>query len=249
MTMNEKDYNWIEAFLNGELNAEDTKRFRERISREPEFREAYELRKSMNIYLKGKKGKEALQLELARIAESDADITEDPEIKKSKVVPLRKRLLQYAAAVAALLIIVWIFYMIITPKNLYQQYADIPQMKLTQMGQESTLTQAEQAYNSKDYSLAYEKLKAHLNSTPDDINAYYYLGLSALESDRFSEALDIFKSVDSGTSAYQVNAKWWMAMTYLKMDDLDKCRSTLEQIPESSDFYDNAQELLGKLKK
>lgn len=243
--MNEKDYNLIEDFLTGELDAEAIKAFRERLSNDPQFKEVYEVRKSMDIFLKGKKGKEALKQQLSALNKKHAD--EGTTLKKSRTIPLSRRAwLMTAAAVALLIIIVGII-KLLPPQSLYEQYADIPEMRLTQMGAGSTLDQAETAFNKENYSEAYEFLKLHLEESPENVHAQYYLGLAAIESGQFSEAIEVFSNLDEGTSSYQSLAKWWLAMTYLKMEDHEKCINVLSQIPESSEYYKDSQALIQQL--
>ncbi len=243
--MNEKDYNLIEDFLNGDLDTEATKGFRERLRNDPQLNEAYEVRKSMDIFLKGKKGKEALKHQLSELNKKHA--AQGTTLKKSRTIPLRRRAWLMAAAAVALLIIYIGINKFITPESLYDQYAEVPEMKLTQMGAGSTLDQAEKAFNDGKYPEAFELLNNHLEESPENVHAQYYLGLAAIESGNYAEAIEVFSNLDAGTSSYQSIANWWLAMTYLKKEDFTQCEEALKQIPEGTPFHSQASKLLKKL--
>ncbi len=245
--MNADDYKWIDSYLEGSLDEGEMAAFQKRLAEDPAFLEAYEVRKSMDIFLKGQTGRKSLKKDLEALSEQYFDKKQD-SAPKDKIVAMRPRWWRYAAAAAAVLMLVFAINYFLPEKSLYHQYADVGTMSLVQKGPETEIGKAETAFNSKNYSAATDHLEIYLAQTPEDTQARYYLGLAALESNQFQKALEVFNEIDSGVSAYQPVAKWWIAMTYLKMEDLPQCRTILRQMPEGNTFYERAQELLNDLK-
>lgn len=244
--MNQDDYKWIDSYFDGTLDEGEKAAFQKRLEEDAAFREAYNLRKSMDIFLKGQSGKAALKKDLESLNTQFFNEEQD-QVKKSKVVNLRPRMWRFVAAAAAILLLIFAINYFLPRQNLYQQYADVGKMTLVQKGPETALGKAEIAYNSKDFETAAQELQLHLSQNPEDIQAKYFLGLAAIESDQFDRAMEIFTELDAGNSAYKPFAKWWMAMVHLKSGNLEKCREVLQQIPSSNSFYPKAIELLQQL--
>ena len=243
------DYKWIDEYLNGGLSDEERTNFEVRLRNDPVFKEAYEVKKSMDIFLKTRKEKTSLIKDIDSLGEKYFRESENDK-PKGKVAKMMPRWVRYASAAAAVLILVIAIRNSLPPKSLYDQYADIGKMALEQKGPETFIGKAEASFNAQDYISSYDFLIQHLNNEPEDIQAYYYLGLSALESGNYEEALRVFEKLNQGTTAFQKYGKWWQAMTYLKMKNFNQCRKALEEIPESNDtFFEKAQELLVKINK
>ena len=52
-----------------------------------------------------------------------------------------------------------------------------------------------------------------------------------------------------GNSAYKNTATWYLALSKLKQEDYDSCKSILLQIPNDYEDYDQVKILLDELKK
>jgi hypothetical protein len=57
----------------------------------------------------------------------------------------------------------------------------------------------------------------------------------------------LLNEIQHGTSIYKNKAIWYSALSELKQKNLEECKSLLRQIPEDSEDYDKAQELLKEL--
>ena len=120
-------------------------------------------------------------------------------------------------------------------------------MDLTQKSATFSFEDIQTAFNAKDYASAYGALAEYVESAPEDVTAYFYLGICALELNKTGEALEIFKIIDEGSSAYQSNGKQFQALTYLKAKDYANCRKVINQISESNAWFGKAQELLEEI--
>ena len=131
---------------------------------------------------------------------------------------------------------------------MYEQYAIHPAAAFTRMsGGAGELSRAEQAFNNKDYATAALQLEAFLEGEPDDTEARYFLGISYLETGQYDKADRLFRQLLEGNSAYTYEGAWYLALSFLRQGNTTATREYLERIPEGSDRYGKAQELLGKL--
>ena len=118
----------------------------------------------------------------------------------------------------------------------------------TQMSSSAdNLSQAEHAFNTGDYAAAATALESYLQNKPDNAEARYFLGICYLETSQYGRAESIFRELSDGDSAYKNEGLWYLALATLRQDDRDRARKYLLQIPEGSDRYGQARELLGKM--
>ena len=247
--MKPEDYNLIEQYLDGQLSEEARTVFEARLASEKDLAEALTLRREMNRHLMRRDRRIELKQTLAELADEHFEevATSHPE---AKIVPMRgRRWLAYAASIAILAIIAFSLYYSLRP-GLYNQYAQHPPLALTQLSsQAETLgPQAEQAFNQKDYEQAFRLLEQYLEAKEqEDPLAHLYLGISALETERYEEAIQTFSILSTQTGQWQDYGQWYLALTYLKMGDKTACRAELSEISEASEWFGKAQELLEKL--
>ncbi|MBT1697308.1 tetratricopeptide repeat protein [Fulvivirgaceae bacterium PWU4] len=242
--MDEDIYILIDRYLAGELSAEETQDFEGRISTDTAFAEKVLLYRSVTENLRSKfSGEEEearLRARLAAIAQ--AELREE---KQAKVVSLRWY--HWAAAASILLIAVVWFYTGKSALPEYTEYASHGPLALAERGTDSLLQQAEEAFNTKQYTQAIRYLNQLLETDPDNRELQLYKGVALLETDRISEAEAIFSAIRNSDTAYKHKATWYLALSALKQKDYDKCRALLEQIPKESEDYAKAREILRRL--
>ena len=108
------------------------------------------------------------------------------------------------------------------------------------------LKAAQEAFNNKKYEEAvtlFEKILVEYKRP--EIEFYY--GISLLEIDKTNEAEIIFKSLKNGKSVYNQKAIWYLALSKLKLNDFEACKSYLNEISKESEDFEKAQELLKDL--
>ena len=165
--------------------------------------------------------------------------------KKSKVITLFNYKKLMVAASIAILISFFIF------KNgnpVYSDFANHTNLEFTVRGDNNqTITNAETAFNAKNYKTAFAQLTVLEAQFPNDIEIQLYKGICLLEMDKFSQAETIFETISRGNSAFLTKATWYKALSYLKQEQFEACKNTLKTIPESAEEYTQAKKLLRKL--
>lgn len=250
--MKKDNYKLIEKYLNDELSEEEVKNFKTRLNEDIAFSEEYTLQKSMDIFLEKNRNQPSLESKLESIGKDF--FTEEKNEKEDKVVPINRNKNQNrwligliaTAAIAAILVMFNPF----QEQDLYNQYASHQPISLTEKSTNGIAgTNAEQAFNQKNYELAYENITTYLLKNPDDQKAKLALGISGLETGRTDEAISIFEKINTGNSAIKYYGTWYLALSYLKQKDFVNSRTFLNQIPESDKMlYSKAQNLLEDLK-
>jgi len=103
-----------------------------------------------------------------------------------------------------------------------------------------------EAYTRKDYNAAYISLK-EIENLSDELK--FYLGISALGSERPSEAILTFKQLSrTSSNEYYQQTKWYLGLAYWKMGDLKRAIALWESIPASEFKYEESRELIEKLR-
>ena len=246
--MENDNYTLIEKYLLGELSEEDRLSFQQRLKEDKAFKEEYDLQKSMNIFLEKDRNKAALQSQFEKLGEAFFN-----EAEETKVIPLKNNRNRFVIGIitAAAIGLLFFFWNPFQSGSIYDQYASHSPLALIEKssGNESAIN-AEKYFNDKNYELAYTNLTTYLTTNPEDQRAKLALGISALETGKNAEAIDIFSQIKNGGSALKHYGTWYLALSYLKEKDFDKAASFLKEIPNSEKkLFDDAQEILGTIEK
>jgi tetratricopeptide (TPR) repeat protein len=102
------------------------------------------------------------------------------------------------------------------------------------------------AYDAKDYSGA-SKLFVDLLKQKDDPIAYLCLGSSWLALNKPEEAEKVFTHILQNHGDLVTQAKWYLALTFLRQGKIERTKATLWEISNSSTYGEEARELLRKL--
>lgn len=110
----------------------------------------------------------------------------------------------------------------------------------------TSLEKALLAYENKEYveALAFFEESEEANSTAVDFyKACSYMAISQIE-----DALPLLKKVSTSEDAYATYAHWYLALSYLKNNDVPNAKIHLETIVTRSYYpYEKAKQLLGEL--
>lgn len=178
--------------------------------------------------------------------------------KKIKPLPVRNRYRWVAIAAGILLVVSaawWIWSPAAEHNRLYQQYFTHLENQLTVslMGdtESNELTEVLRPYNARRYAEAADRIGNYLTSHNEPAALRLYYGISLLESGAVSEAIDQFVEVNNTlvTSNYTKTADWYLALAYLKLDQIATSKLLLHEIAQSQHPYAaQAQNLLEALK-
>jgi tetratricopeptide (TPR) repeat protein len=173
------------------------------------------------------------------------------EKTKGRTIPLYFML--SIAAVGLLLIVAGIF--LFFPENasnqqLYTSYFTPYEDMISVRGDEETvlLNEAMSAYNEGNYEAATPRLQRYAALTDARPEIHLYLGISLMQTNQDAAALESLK-ISLDQPLVQQQAEWYIALAYLKQDDMDRARQQLEEIANNSGHYkqESARNLLESL--
>ncbi len=171
----------------------------------------------------------------------------------SAVVTPRARLPRWwpllAAAACLVGLLIW-FFRPAQEANLYAQYRHFPEAafvtRATDDSAQTDLAAANTAFNAGRYADALPLLQHYLASHPKDLEKRFFAALCQLELGQTTEATTAFQQLRTAP-AYAEEATWYLALAFLKEKNNAQGGEILRQIPRSSRYYNEAQQLLGKL--
>jgi hypothetical protein len=253
--MKEFDYDMINRYLDGEMNAEELKAFEAAMQQDADLQNEVELLRDVNTTLKIKlhpgENETALRNSLK---DMNADFF-SAKTEQTKIIPLSGR--KWMTAVAALFIIallltVWQPW---KKENLYQQYAAIQMPGIAERGAttDSLLKLAVENFNNKKFAEAIPPFETVLkDSAQHPVGAensffQYYYAIALLQNDQAEKSRTQLTELFNGNSLFKYDAAFYMALSYLKEKDKKACKGWLNKIPADAGPYSKAQELLKKL--
>lgn len=150
----------------------------------------------------------------------------------------------------ALLIALTIAILLWPPKapnqGLYAAYRHFPAAHFTFKSADhaTVLQQAEQYFNDGNYAAALEALQQHTAAHPTDLEARLFLGLCQLEIGQTDAAIATFRSYNLTGGVWVYEARWYMALAYMKEKKWGLSAEMLLQINPGEPHYEEAQHLL-----
>jgi tetratricopeptide (TPR) repeat protein len=247
--MKEFDYDMINRYLDGGMNAEELKAFESQMQMNAGLQKEVELTRdvlsTLNIKLHPGENEKALQLSLTEMnAEYFSRKTE-----QAKIIPLSRRRWVTAIAavfVLALLLTVWQPW---KKEDLYQQYAAVQMPGISERGvvADSLLKQAVENFNNKKFAEAIPDFEAVLKDSSENAFVQYYYAIALLQNGNIEKARIQLTQLNDGRSIFKNDAAFYMALSYLKEKNKTVCKDWLNKIPTDNATWFKAQELLKKL--
>lgn len=253
------DIQLIEKFLEGRMNEAEKKEFENKLKVDQSLNE---MMTDINLLVDGIKMSAA---QSSREEKSDRlkFFNEINEIEKNafeitsaetKIIPIYRKPWVLSAAASIVLLVALTFYFMReqTPINekLYTAYFepfDSPGSGLTRGTNEVTLkTQAYEAYDNGNYKVA-AQLFEQIVSEKEDAIAQLCLGNTYLAQNDLSKAEKVFTEMLTRQSELITQVKWYLALTYLKENKMERAKATLWEISKSSTYGEKAQKLLKAL--
>lgn len=252
----------FEKYTSGKLIGKEKSDFEASLARNPTLQEQYDVYIMQQSYLQTQKQKaivkqsmdnalqEFKQEHKGKVQGESGNVIEMPKEE------VRKQSMLYyliPAAVAAMLILG----LFIRPlfdatsssgNDLYANYFNPDAISLqTRSTNAASILKAEQAFNAKNYELAYQQFE-NLSDEANggDPQLQFYQGISALGAGNLDEGKQILEPLLTH-SVFGAGSRYYLALLMIKQDDIANAKQSLGQIPSISSYYKTAQELLQKL--
>jgi len=105
-------------------------------------------------------------------------------------------------------------------------------------------------YNNGKYREAAGVLREYLKTKPDHMEACLVYGVASMKTCDFTEAVKSFSTIiDNGNNLYIDNARWYLALTYIKTNDIESAKKELLLIRDSNSIYSKkAGKILKRIK-
>lgn len=133
---------------------------------------------------------------------------------------------------------------------LYDKYAISREMSVAERGAAASqkIEQAAALYNAGDFSGAAKILGPVYQSKPERAMVAYYYGISLIENNQESEARKVLLRLYKGTSVFKYDALYNIGLSYVKQRNNKQALVWLDKVPVADHNYEQARELIGKLK-
>ncbi len=126
---------------------------------------------------------------------------------------------------------------------------EIESVSATQVGIEDLLTKATQAYNAKNFDrtlTVFDDLRSQYNYETDEM--LLYESLIDYQKNNYNKAAETLQQIITRNSEIKDEAHWYLALTYLKMEQKDPAKEQLEILNnQTSKYQKKADRLLNKL--
>jgi TolA-binding protein len=218
----------FEAYQQGTLTGKEQLDFEARLSYDQEFGDEFSRYKKLEEGIRQHYRNELKN----KFNEIDKEL-------ENEIVPTTKsnvrKLYWLTSAVAASLIIGILLFNFYDSENkhsqLAEQYWPIEEGLPVKMSTKGIYDDAMNAYKQERWEEA-ENLLLTINSD----TAYYYLGVINFEQQQYALSIDFFSQV-TGKSDWFEQSEFRLALTYLKIEQVDKAKNMLNKIANNNALY------------
>lgn len=240
--LNDQDFLEIESYIRKELPSEQAVSFEKKLLDNPAFAKAYKVEKDIHDSISFVE-QQKLKGRLNKIHE---DIFPENQAIERKITSSRRRWAPLAAAVLVGVIIA-AFFLFPQGQSSQQLMADFYEKpSFAPERGVSDFADIQKAYQEDDFQQTIT-----LISQSDNPSLQLYKGIAHLELGEYDDAQSIFSSLQANTNIND-QATWYLALTFLKMDDKEASKKELEKlindtISTTNTRKEQAQELYQKL--
>ncbi|WP_298423193.1 hypothetical protein [uncultured Kordia sp.] len=260
-----EDFLWelkTERFLNGEMTPEELLAFEQEQVAEPELKEyvtlSLQLKKALsekdwfshkntsahyNIVKKWYQEEDVLDFK-----EKIQQYAAEEFTSKKKVYSLKKYWIPIAAAcILACIAMIYQFTAQPSMQQLYSEYAtwsDTPSFIVQDENTTNGKEQIELLYKNKQYEECISAAEKFLHTAATDkTNVMIYKGFSLVQLHGYSKALNVFETISKSDAIDASKGLWYMALIYLKTEDTENLKTTLQIITTSDTNYQYSKAL------
>lgn len=253
----QSSYERIEGYLSGSLSISETKIVEQELANNPELRQEFHLHREIQASVLDQDAEQVAQ----KIKTVGQDFVQSRKtLASAKQGRLWKRPLAIAAGIAFLIAIIFLlkFYKTTaaSSQQLYANNYTVPALLTISRSDTNTsskaLANAYQSYEAKKYSEAIAYFSIANQESPLSITDQYYQAvchLAKVPSDT-DQSIALFQVIiDQGNNNYVYAAHWYIAMAYLKKDQMKEAKRHLSIIKDEGNgkYKPKAQKLLQEM--
>jgi tetratricopeptide (TPR) repeat protein len=248
MEMTQELFEKIEAYIFNRLSPPERELFEEEVKENPDLK--IELEKHKDIFF----GMEANYLRKRSadiLNEVKKELAEEEQTNNVvDMTPQRSRWMFYAAAAVIILLLgigyifVWNYNSIAQSQDSAKLFAEsfsmfpkpgntmsAPSEPKTRIS-EAMATYNSQSEDSTSFERAEKELEILLMDTPENDTIQFFLGVISLKKDKPEKAIEYLVKVKN--SVYTPHAQWYVALSYLKLNELKKAKLLFEEMAEDT---------------
>lgn len=265
----EKYHDQIDAYLRDELSLEDKALFEQSLQNDPELLIEFKVHQELFVQMDESTWiNESFTPDIEEVKEvetyfrsAEAEKLKDTIAKaqanyqkknNSSFIKNRLSLPILAAASIAIFVVLYTINSESSSQDLYagyNQWQDLP--SLTSRSDESQLAEGQLFFEQKKYDESYTLFKSYIEGENEVIPpVLIYSGISALELNKYKEAISYFDQLINSDTIDQSKGYWYKALVYLKQNKKQKAITILEKVTSDKNNYkyQEALEVLDKLK-
>lgn len=241
-------FNRIESYLRGEMSEDERRDFENSISKDEKLREEVDLFREIDDAI--------TEQDIAQFRQTVKDMM----VSKLEPVPrwvfLGHLFLKLPVAAAILLLIgfsLWKIFMVKSGPDYFNEFyapyqTDVTTRSINDLGK-NKIELSYLLYQEENYEASYDILRNYLVKKPLDYTAQFYLGMDAIELKKYDVAIQsLSKVAQDSLSLYSLHAKWYLALSYLEINNKEKAKEYLQLLSSSENLYSGkSKKLLKKL--
>jgi Tetratricopeptide repeat len=257
MGMNiEQHFERIESYTEGGLSPAEKQSFERELTENAELKQAYGLYQMSLDAIETGIGNQLRQ----ELKQWEKSATSNAAPQEAKVVSFTRRLVQYGAAAAILLLVGFFSWQFlqkpVSPETLYGEYYELPSagsIRSVDPGTKGAMDQGRQAFGEKNFAQAAQIFSSIPSNDPAYAEAQYLLGHADCQLQQFAAARAAF-AIAAAQNDFRIKekAEWYGVVSCLRVSDQPSgCGDALAAIAENSDhaYYDSAVALQKKTSK
>lgn len=255
-------YNQFDRFLGDQMTNEEKNQFQEKLVGDNDLLQEFEEYKALIGSVKELEKEQFRNQLLDRgrnIIEQEYVDTQNQETSTKVRSLWQQKYFKWAAVAASIIILLvpastYFYTNMIFPNQLFNQYYSpyenvvAPTVRGGE-GEQKTIEmqQSLQSYTATNYQQAIVDIREFIDDNPKWKNdVALYLGISYLETGNTAKAVQTFQDIIKAENQFDDQARWYLAMSYLKEDQIEDARQQLQLLAndKESSYQKKAKQVL-----
>jgi tetratricopeptide (TPR) repeat protein len=242
---------WIDSYVDGELDDASRKNFEAELSVNRDLALEYHLEKDLE--------KALLQEDLIDFRAKCIEVQQEINLSERKLVKIVHITRKYWYAAASVLLIGLIVggVLLFNPgsysaEKLFRMYYKSGETIGLSRSGNVDMVEALRYFSKNDFQTAEGLFEKILANDPHNIAVIYYSGISNIEIKNYPKAISMFESIiRDADNLYTENADWYLGLTYLAAGQMDQADNVFNVIASSPNhyYYHDAKSILEKIGK